>query len=308
MSEAVKISDRPRGMAQRGSTASRRISSPHKRREQEERLRAALVQLGRLNDEALERIAEVQKQTNTPFTRAASRLGLVTRDDVETAIGVQYGLIHEGEGEGRLPENLVIVRRPKSRQAEEFRRLRARLLTAKEADKKSLFAMASVGTAVAAVDHIALNLAASFAQLGKRTLIVDADLRAQRLAGRFHLSASPGLRDTLAGDCDIRDAVRSSIIKNLSVLPSGSPAADGHELLSGDTLRLTLEYLRCAFDVVIVMTAPFGRIADAQFIWTVSGAVFTVARRHHDRLPQLRELNSALRQVDASIIGAALAG
>lgn len=292
--------------AARRRLAERAMSAPA-RIERDRRLGATLVRLGKLNDEALAKIAELQRQTNAPFAKAASKLGFVTREDVETAIGVENGFIREQEGEGRLPANAVIVRRPASREAEQFRALRTRLLTSKEADKLNLFAIAASGSSREA-DHVALNMAASFAQLGKRVLIVDADLRSTRLSSRFHLPAGPGLRETLSAECDIRDAIRRTIIANLSILTAGAPAPSAHELLSGTTLGLTFDYLRCAYDIVIVMTAPFGPIADAQFAWAAAGGVFVVTRRNEDRLAELKSLNAALRQVDAAIIGAALAG
>ena len=275
------------------------------RAERDNKLGATLIRLGKLNDESIARIAELQRRTNAPFAAAASKLGLVTKEDVATAIGVQNGFIREGEGEGRLPANAVIVRRPGSKEAEQFRALRTRLLTSKEADKLGLFAIAANGSSREA-DHVAINLAASFAQLGRRVLIVDADLRSTRLSSRFGVAAGPGLRETLAAECDIRQAVRHTIIANLSILTAGSLHANGHEMLSGETLRLTFDYLRCAYDIVIVMTAPFGPVVDAQFAWSASGGVFVVTRRNNDRLADLKALNAGLRQVDAAIIGAAL--
>jgi len=275
--------------------------------ERERRLGATLIRLGKLNDEAIAKIVELQRQTNAPFAKAASKLGLLTKEDVETAIGVQNGFIREREGEGRLPANAIIVRRPASVEAEQFRSLRARLLTSKDADKLNLFAIAANGTCGEA-DHVALNLAASFAQIGKRVLIVDSDLRSARLSRRFSLAAGPGLRETLSAECDIRDAIRPTVIANLSVLTSGAITSSAHELLSGNTLNLTFEYLRCAYDVVLVITAPFGPVADAQFVWAAAKSVFIVARRNQDRLAELKSLNAALRQIDAAIIGAALAG
>jgi capsular exopolysaccharide synthesis family protein len=206
-----------------------------------------------------------------------------------------------------LPASLVIVRRPQSREAEQFRALRTHLLTSKEGESIGLFAIAAHGAADGA-DHVALNMAASFAQIRKRVLILDADLRSERLSRAFALDAGPGLSETLSGECDIRKAIRPTIIANLSVLTAGATNTDSHELLASEALRLTLEYLRCAFDAVIVMTAPYGTVADAQFVWAAAEKAFVVARRHKDRLPELKELNVALRQVGASVIGAALAG
>lgn len=275
--------------------------------ERDRRLGATLVRLGKLNQDAIDRIAEMQRQSNAPFAKAASKLGLLTKEDFVTALAAQNGFLREGEGEGRLPANAVIVRRPASKEAEQFRALRTRLMTSKESEKLNLFAIAASGSPHEA-DHVAINMAASFAQLGKRVLIVDADLRAHRLSSRFAVPSGPGLKETLLGECDIRKAIRPTIIANLSVLTAGDHAAGLIDLLSAETLRLTFDYLRCAYDVVIVMTTPFGAVADAHYVWSAAGSVFVVARRHQDRLHELQSLNAALRQVEAEIIGAALAG
>lgn len=281
--------------------------SPEARLDREQKLSATLIRLGKLNEEAVARIQELQRQTNAPFAKAASRLGLLTRDDFETALGVQNGTIRVHEGEGRVPQSAVIVRRPASKEAEQFRALRTRLMTSIDAEKLGLFAVASSGAGREA-DHVAVNLAASFAQIGRKTLIVDADLRKARLAKQFKIAPGPGLREILSGEGDIRDAIRPTMIANLSVLTSGEMEPAAHALLSNNTLELTFDYLRCAYDIVIVLSAPFGAIADAQFVWSAAGAAFVVTRRNKDKLVDLKSLNAALRSVDASIIGAALAG
>ena len=288
-------------------TAEQLLVAAEQKRAREAMLRDTLVRLGRLNDDAVARIQSLQREMNAPFAKAASKLGLLTRDDIETAIGVQHGFIREGEGEGRLPANLVIVRRPQSLEAEQFRGLRTRLLTSKEGESIGLFAIAAYGAHEGA-DHIALNMAASFAQLRKRVIILDSDLRRTRLSQAFSVTPGPGLRETLLGECDIRKAIRPAVVQNLSLLTAGAPDKDGHELLSSEALRLTLEYLRCAFDIVIVITAPYGPVADAQFVWAAAEKAFVVARRHEDRLPELKELNAALRHAGAGVIGAALVG
>lgn len=273
--------------------------------DRDRRLGETLVRLGKLSLESIEKIAELQRVTNAPFAKAASKLGLLTREDIETAVGVQKGLLREGEG--KVPANALIVKRPSSREAEQFRALRTRLLTSKEAGKLNLFAIAAAGSSREA-DHIAINLAASFAQLGMRALIVDADLRSTRLSSIFGVPAAPGFRESLAAECDIRKAIRRTVIANLDILTAGAPSITGPALLSAQALGLTFDYLRCAYDVVIVTTSPFGLVADAQFVWAAAGGAFVVTRRHKDRLAELKCLNSALRQVDAAIIGAALAG
>ncbi len=277
------------------------------RAERDQHLGATLVRMGKLDGEAINRIVEAQRRMKAPFASAASRLGLVSKEDLHTALGVQHGFLRIDEAEGKLPKAMLTVRRPASPEAAQFRAMRARMLTSKNRDDIKAFAIASNATSREA-DYVALNLAASFAQLKKRVLLVDTDMRAPRLARYFSMPPGPGLRDVLGAGVDIRNAVRTSIVSNLSVLMAGDGAGDADELLAGDLLRLAVEYLRCAYDSVIFLTTPFGKAADAQFVWATVGNVMVVTRRNEDRMAQLKALHGALRQVDAKIIGAALAG
>ncbi|MEZ5897362.1 MAG: CpsD/CapB family tyrosine-protein kinase [Parvularculaceae bacterium] len=277
------------------------------RAERDQRLGATLVRMGKLDGEAINRIVEAQRRMKAPFASAASRLGLVSKEDLHTALGVQHGFLRIDETEGKLPKAMLTVRRPASPEAAQFRAMRARMLTSKNRDDVKAFAIAS-NTTSRESDYVALNLAASFAQLKKRVLLVDTDMRAPRLARYFSMPAGPGLRDVLGAGIDIRNAIRASIVSNLSVLTAGEGAGDADDLLAGDLLRLSVEYLRCAYDNVIYLTTPFGASTDAQFVWSTVGNVMVVTRRNEDRMAQLKSLHGALRQVDANIIGAALAG
>lgn len=272
----------------------------------EERIGEILMRLGRLDQDGLGRIVEHQKQTNQPFAKAAARLGLLSRDDIQTAVGIDHGIVAPEGGEGRLPPSLVVARRPGSREAEAFRALATRLLTCREAEKLNLFSIASAASPRDS-DHVAVNLAACLAQMKKRTLIVDADLRADRAAKLFGLAPAAGLADFLRGEADLRKCVRPTIVSGLSVVSSGRIDASSHELLASNALGPALDWTRAAYDVVIVLTARYGEVADAQFVWRRTKSAFVVARKNEDRLPTLRVLHGGLRQADADVFGAALA-
>ncbi len=206
---------------------------------------------------------------------------------------------------GRMPKALMVARAPGSAEAEHFRALRAQLLTAKGGEPVRLFAIASHASGDAA-DYVSMNLAASFAQLNRRTLIIDADVRAGRLAARFGLGDAPGLCHMLAGELEFADACRTSIIDDLMLLPSGGGGPGAEELLADGGMPEILAMARASFDNVIVLAAPYGPTADGHYVWAAARSVLVVARRHHDRLEELRRLNIALRHVGAEVIGATL--
>lgn len=207
--------------------------------------------------------------------------------------------------ERKMPKALMVARAPASTEAEHFRALRAQLLTAKGGEPVRLFAIASHASGDAA-DYVAMNLAASFAQLNRRTLIVDADVRAGRLAARFGLGEAPGLCHVLAGEIDFEAACQPSVIDDLVLLPSGGGGPGAEELLADGGMPEALAMARASFDNVIVLAAPYGPTADGHYVWAAARSVLVVARRHHDRLEELRRLNIALRHVGAEVIGATL--
>jgi len=269
------------------------------------RLGDTLGRMGRLKPAAIDRIVEQQKRTSGQFGAVARQLGLLTQDDVNTALALQHGFLRNDLGAVTVPEGLVVVRRPASPQAEEFRLMRTRLLTTRKQKQLQLFSMVSCGTTRHA-DYAAINLAASFAQLQKRTLLIDSDLRGKRTQKIFALPEGPGLCDVLSGKNSFAEAHSETVVRNLSVLTSGGPAHCPQELLAGDKFKRFLREIKTQFDHVIVLSSPFGKIADGQFAWTGAKSVFVVVRRDHDRLKELKQLTIILRQLRTDIIGAAL--
>ena len=71
------------------------------------------------------------------------------------------------------------------------------------------------------------------AKSGQKTLIIDCDLRRPRIARAFGLSGTSGLTNVLVGELSLDEAIRSSEVENLSVLPAGSTPPNPAELLSG---------------------------------------------------------------------------
>jgi Mrp family chromosome partitioning ATPase len=88
---------------------------------------------------------------------------------------------------------------------------------------------------------------------------------------------------------------------------SGRVDASSHELLASHALSPVFDWTRAAYDVVMVLTARYGDVADAQFVWRRTKSAFVIARKNEDRLPALRALHGGLRQADADVFGAALA-
>ncbi|HEY8469321.1 MAG TPA: polysaccharide biosynthesis tyrosine autokinase [Longimicrobiales bacterium] len=125
---------------------------------------------------------------------------------------------------------------------------------------------------------VSSNLALAFAEQGKRTLLVDADIRRGVLHRLFGRSRKPGLTDYLAGDVSREAVVQRTRYPMLDLIGSGTRMVRGPELLSTAALGDLLDALRAEYEVIIVDTAPLSAGADPFVCGTVTGRLLMVLR------------------------------
>jgi capsular exopolysaccharide synthesis family protein len=131
----------------------------------------------------------------------------------------------------------------------------------------------------------AVNLAAIMAMKSdERVLIVDADMRQCTLARTLGLSATPGLGDVLAGNCELRDAIVAlEQLPNLHVLPAGTVMENPAELLELDRWESTIDALRQEFSFVILDTTPAEVVADFRLVVERADGFLLVLRPDHTK-------------------------
>jgi receptor protein-tyrosine kinase len=120
---------------------------------------------------------------------------------------------------------------------------------------------------------IATGLAATLAQSGRRTLLVDGDLRRGRIADVTGLGPGPGLMDALTG-APVSELTRSTEIEGLDVLTRGDVDADPGDLLR--SYPSVLRQVRESYDVVVVDTTPLLPINDARVLAGFSDVILLV--------------------------------
>lgn len=126
---------------------------------------------------------------------------------------------------------------------------------------------------------VSINLAISLAKLGKRVLLVDADIRRPSVHRAFGLEAHAGLADYLAGEADWRALVRPGVLVGLDVLPSGSPPENPAELLSSGRMGELTSEAEADYDFVI-LDSPALHIsaADTRILAPLVDGVVVVVR------------------------------
>ena len=253
-----------------------------------------------LTEEEIARIAACQQERGLRFGQAAVELRLVGEEDVMHALSAQFDY---PAGAGDVDPELVVAAEPTGAQAEAFRELRSRLLLeALPESAPCTLAVVSAGAGDGRT-YLAANLAAAFSQLGERTLLIDADLRAPRL-DRLLRQGGAGLSNVLAGLAEAADTLRPvAALRNLWFLPAGALPPNPIELLQRPAFGELLAAMKERFDRVVLDTTAASSGADCRVVAARCTASMVVARRNEARMEDLRRLVSALERGPASIAG-----
>ncbi|MCH4249011.1 MAG: polysaccharide biosynthesis tyrosine autokinase [Acinetobacter populi] len=126
---------------------------------------------------------------------------------------------------------------------------------------------------------IATNLATIFAQNGKRTLLIDADLRRGYIHKYFNTDAYPGIVEYLTDDATLEQITyHSSVVENLSFISRGKSPKNPSELLSSQKFKDFLEQLSTQYDYIIIDTPPVLAVTDSIIISHYVGINLLLAR------------------------------
>jgi capsular exopolysaccharide synthesis family protein len=152
----------------------------------------------------------------------------------------------------------------------------------------------------------AANLAATFAETGKRVLLVDADLRRPRLANMLGLEWAVGLTNVLAGQVQLSEVVQPWGSHGLEFLASGPHPPNPSELLGSNHMVTLLAEARQRYDLVIVDTAPLLPVTDGAIAAARADGALVVVRHGKTRLAEVERAVESLRAVDARVLGTVL--
>ncbi len=148
----------------------------------------------------------------------------------------------------------------------------------------------------------ALNMSIMVAQMGKRVLMIDMDLRRGRLHRSLGLDREPGVTDVLREGGSLKDIIQPARIENLYVAPSGSGVDDSAELLQSSDIVQLLVDVQDDYDYIVIDTSPVLRVTDTVILSTQGiGQVLYVARVNHTPKPMIRYSLDMLK--DANVLG-----
>jgi protein-tyrosine kinase len=261
---------------------------------------------GTLTEQDIQVIFSAQLERGERFGEAASRLGLVSEQDVRRALSRQAEFPLVVSGESALSRELITAYQPYSKRGEELRTLRSELVLRWFGRGHSVLAVIE-----ARLGHgcnvLAANLAVTFAQLGERTLLIDANLRAPVQHALFGLTAKYGLVDFIKGREGL-DKVLTEVpgFSCLSVMCAGALPPNPQELLGRVSFDYLMETAPAKYDVVIVVAPPILECADAQLIAARAGGAVLATKRHRTRLADALRVKSQLEPSGAVLLGAVI--
>jgi len=192
-----------------------------------------------------------------------------------------------------------------SSRAEAFRQLRTNLQFVDVEEPVSVLVVTSAAPAEGK-SATSVHLAISFANNGKKVLLIEGDLRRPMVAEYLGLEGSVGLTNVLAGQVDLDDVMQQWGSGGLKVLPSGSVPPNPSELLGSQPMDELIAAARKRFDLVILDTPPLLPVTDAAIASRRADGAVVVVRYGRTRRAEIERAIDSLRKVDARILGTIL--
>ena len=271
-------------------------------------LRDTLLQMGYLSDEHTARVIAHQAARGLDFDQAALELGFITPDDLDRAREQLITNLAQRNVKRRpVSEEIIVLTDPRGVRAEAVRLLRTQIIAQHiKAGRRGLAFVAP--DQESGCSNIIANLAVLLAQVGIKTLLVDANMREPRQHEIFGIDAdAPGLSSYLSlAVARPERVVNANVLPSLAVITAGPPVPRPQELLSTRRFRDGVNILLREYDIVLFDTPPANSSADALSVGAAAGYVLVVGRRDHTFFKDISTLVEQLQTSRCPVIGAVL--
>jgi len=232
-----------------------------------------------------------------------------TVDEAEMMLGLSvFSVVPKMRGLRNGHTRLVVAEDARSDGAEAFRTLRTSLTTLGGAEGRRVFlftsAMPSEGKTFCSI-----NYAASLAQLGLKTLLIDADLRKPAVeTNLLGHDGSKGLTDYMLGRNKLNELAQSTKVDNLFFVSGGSTAASPAEMLAKDGLSSIILDALQHYDRVVIDSAPINAVSDTLLMVKSVQTVCLVVRASRTSSRYVLRCTHLLRSAEANVSGVILNG
>lgn len=156
---------------------------------------------------------------------------------------------------------------------------------------------------------VTANLAVTFAQAGKRVVLIDADMRKGRLYTIFKVQPRPGLSNYLSkysdesNHLDLNDYVVPTEVENLYIMPAGNVPPNPSELLVTRQMRNLLDELKRKVDLIIIDSTPCKLVTDSIILSRMVDSTMIVSAHNETRKDDLERVVRDIKNVGGRVIG-----
>jgi tyrosine-protein kinase Etk/Wzc len=226
---------------------------------------------------------------------------IIDKEDIIKRTDVPViGYISHNDSINEIPVN----DNPGSVLAESFRSIRTSLrYLIKENDHPIISITSTISSE--GKTFISINLAAIYAMLGKKVLLIGLDLRKPRIHRIFDISNSEGMSTFLSGNCDYDKVIKKTKIENLFYAVSGPVPPNPAELIEGSVMKSFIARIKNEFDLIIIDTPPVAIVSDALLLADyVDVNIFVVRQRYSSKntLDLIEEFHKSERLKGIGII------
>ncbi len=199
----------------------------------------------------------------------------------------------------------VVIESPNSPEAEAYRKLELNIRMSNLDNPLSVIQSTSA-TPQDGKTTTAINLAAVYAEKGKKVIILDFDLRRPKIQRAFHKSNDLGLYDFVVNDKDIHDLIIHDA-SGVDLLLTGHRLSYPHIVLQSKKVIDMVQQLKKEYDYVVVDTPPVLSVTDALIVSKYVDGTIYVAAYNQTRKEDAKNGLDQLKQNEANIIGGVLA-
>jgi len=204
-----------------------------------------------------------------------------------------------------IPSDLVTIHSPKSPVSESYRGIRTGILFS-SADKSPQVIMVTSVSPLEGKTTSAANLSVILANAESRVLLIDADMRRPRIHKVFEVDRKIGLSSVLVGTESLKDAIVSSRVDGLDILPVGHIPPNPSEIIGSQKMEKLLDALRKKYSRIIIDSPPMLAVTDAVVLSQMVDGVLLVIRSGETPRTAIQNSLARLQTVKAKILGAIL--